>query len=219
MRIPILMYHVIGTPPVGARYPELWVTPDAFRAQMIALRRAGYRAVSLRSAFDGLRHGGALPRKPVVLSFDDGYRGDYVAARPILRRLGWPGVLNLEVRNIRTGDLTAAEVRGLIAAGWEVDSHTITHPDLTQVDATRLREELVGSRRALQGEFGVASDFFCYPAGRYDARVVAAVRSAGYLGATTTEEGDATGASPFTMPRVRVGPDESPRHLLSRIRR
>ena len=217
MRIPILMYHVIGTPPLGAAYPGLWVTATAFRAQMIALRHAGYRAVSLRSAFDGLQHGAALPRKPVVVSFDDGYRGGYVGARPILRRLGWPGVLNLELRNIRTGDLTAAEVRGLIAAGWEVDSHTITHPDLTKLDATRLREEVVDSRRALQREFAVASDFFCYPSGRYDARVMAAVRSAGYLGATTTVEGDATSAAPFTMPRIRVAPGESPRHLLNRI--
>jgi peptidoglycan/xylan/chitin deacetylase (PgdA/CDA1 family) len=217
MRIPILMYHVIGTPPVGAPYPELWVTATAFHAQMIALRRAGYSAVSLRRAFDGLQHGAPLPRKPVVISFDDGYRGDYVSARPILRRLGWPGVLNLEVRNIRTGDLTAGEVRGLIAAGWEVDSHTITHPDLTKVGATRLREEVVDSRRILRREFGIADDFFCYPSGRYDARVVTAVRSAGYLGATTTVEGDATRASPFTMPRVRVAPGESPQHLLRRI--
>jgi peptidoglycan/xylan/chitin deacetylase (PgdA/CDA1 family) len=218
MRIPILMYHVIGTRPAAAPYPDLWVTPAAFRAQMIALRDGGYRGVSLRRAFDGLQHGGPLPRKPVVVSFDDGYRGDYVAARPVLRRLGWPGVLNLEVRNVRPGDLTAAEVRGLIASGWEVDSHTISHPDLTSVDAARLRAEVVDSRRALRRRFGVAADFFCYPSGRYDSRVVTAVRSAGYLGATTTVEGEATSASPFTMPRVRVGPGDSPRRLLSRIR-
>jgi peptidoglycan/xylan/chitin deacetylase (PgdA/CDA1 family) len=212
------MYHVIGTRPPAAPYPDLWVTPASFRAQMLALRHAGYRAVTLHDAFDGLQHGGPLPRRPVVVSFDDGYRGDYVSARPVLRRLGWPGVLNLELNNIQPGDLTAAEVRGLIAAGWEVDSHTITHPDLTTVDGTRLRRELVDSRRALRRRFRVAADFFCYPSGRYDARVVAAVRSAGYLGATTTVEGAATSASPFTMPRMRVGPGDSPRRLLSRIR-
>ena len=212
------MYHVIGRLQPGAPYPSLTVSPAAFRAQMLALRRAGYYAVTLRRAFDGLHSGAALPHKPVVLSFDDGYRGDYKSARPVLRRLGWPGVLNLAVHNIRRGDLTAREVRGLIAAGWEVDSHTISHLDLTTLGASGLRHEVADSRGELRRRFGVPADFFCYPSGRYDAEVVAAVRRAGYLGATTENTGLATSAvSPFTLPRVRVSGGVSAADLLREL--
>ena len=82
---------------------------------MRALRRAGYHAITLRQAFDAWQHGGPLPRKPVVVSFDDGYLSQYRYARPVLRRLGWPGVLNLELRNLGKGGLSEHQVR--VAAG------------------------------------------------------------------------------------------------------
>jgi peptidoglycan/xylan/chitin deacetylase (PgdA/CDA1 family) len=139
-----------------------------------------------------------------VISFDDGYLSHYTHALPVLKALGWPGVLNLEVDNVRPGDLTTTQVRGLIDAGWEVDSHTITHPDLRTVSDSQLRQELVGSRRYLKKRFGVPADFFCYPAGRYDARVEAAVKAAGYRAATTTQPGLASPKAPFELSRIRV---------------
>ena len=135
-----------------------------------------------------------------MLSFDDGYPGDVDIAMPTLRAHGWSGVLNLQVDNI-----VPARVRLLIAAGWEIDSHTFTHPDLTHVGAVQLAREISASRTWIRGVFHVPANFFCYPSGRYDSTVVAAVRRAGYLGATTTNEGF---ASPddgfFTLRRVRV---------------
>jgi peptidoglycan/xylan/chitin deacetylase (PgdA/CDA1 family) len=218
MPIPILMYHVIATPTPGAAYPGLWVPPRDFAAQMRALRRAGYHAITLAAAYAAWHAGAPLPRRPVVISFDDGYRGDYTHARPVLRRLGWPGVLNLLVANVRPGDITAPEVRALIRSGWEIDSHTLTHPDLTTLDATRLRHELVGSRRALRRRFGQPADFFTYPAGRYNAQVVAAVRAAGYRAALTEDEGYAVPGERFTLKRIRVQYGESASALLAALR-
>src|SRR5205085_8101167 len=88
MHIPILMYHVVGTPKPGTPYPQLWVTPATFAAEMAALRRAGYYAVTVKQAVDAWRGGGALPRHPIVVSFDDGYLGDYTHARPVLQKMG-----------------------------------------------------------------------------------------------------------------------------------
>lgn len=218
MAIPILMYHVIATPPPGTPDVGLWVPERTFAAQMDRLRSAGYHAITLRAAYDAWHAGAPLPRRPVVVSFDDGYRGDYTRARPILRRLGWPGVLNLLLANVRRGDLTAPEVRALIAAGWEVDSHTLTHPDLTTVPDAQLRRELVDSRREIRRRFAQPADFFCYPSGRYDARVEAAVRAAGYRGATTTDEGYGVAGERFTLKRVRVQYGESPGALLAALR-
>jgi peptidoglycan/xylan/chitin deacetylase (PgdA/CDA1 family) len=137
--------------------------------------------------WDAWHHGGLLPSKPVVLSFDDGYSGQYVDAMPVLRSLRWPAVLNLKLGNLR--DLKVPRVKEMIANGWEVDSHTINHPSLTAVDDTQLHYELTASKARLKRDFGVSANFFCYPAGAYDQRVIAAVKRAGYLAATTTDEG------------------------------
>src|SRR3954454_4749153 len=138
MPVPILMYYVISDAPAGVANPQLWVRQETFAAEIRALRVAGYHAITLRQAFDAWQHGGPLPRKPVVVSFDDGYLSQYRYARPVLRRLGWPGVLNLELRNLGMGGLTEREVHALLADGWELDSHTLTHPDLTMLSDTQL---------------------------------------------------------------------------------
>ncbi len=95
-------------------------------------------------------------------------------------------------------------MRKLIAAGWEIDAHTISHLDLTGLDDARLRYEVAGSRAALRKRFGRPVAFFCYPAGRYDAQVIAAVRAAGYLGATTVDPGLASPNEPYTLKRIRI---------------
>lgn len=206
--VPILMYHVISDPLPNSPYPDLYVPRAQFQDQMQALESAGYTAVTLQEVWDAWHANGPLPAKPVVVSFDDGYHSHFANALPVLQALGWPGVLNLELKNIRPDyGLTDAQVRALIAAGWEVDSHTIDHPDLTRVDAARLRYEVTQSRAELKARFHIPVNFFCYPAGRYDAAAVAAVQAAGYLAATTTQPGLAEPgeADRFTLSRVRVG--------------
>jgi peptidoglycan/xylan/chitin deacetylase (PgdA/CDA1 family) len=199
------MYHVIATPSADAPYPDLFVPPHEFAQQMGWLAEHGYHAVTLLHVYEAWQGRALLPPNPVVISFDDGYRTQFTNALPLLRALRWPGVLDLEVRDqTRPWGLSPARVRALVAAGWELDSHTITHPDLTTVDAVRLRREVAGSRTILQTEFHVPVDFFCYPSGRYDDAVVAAVRAAGYLGATTTRYGLASPDEVYALRRVRV---------------
>jgi peptidoglycan/xylan/chitin deacetylase (PgdA/CDA1 family) len=203
--VPILMYHVIAAPPSGAAYPQLFVRPADFAGEMRWLARRRYHAVTLRSVYDYWVRGTPLPARPIVITFDDGYLSDHTRAMPVLSRLHWPGVLNLKVRNLESNlALPPWRVRALIAAGWEIDAHTITHPDLTHVGEKQLWNEVYGSRVAIKRRFRVRVDFFCYPSGRYDARVVAAVRRAGYLGATTTNYGLARPSELYTLARIRV---------------
>src|SRR3954447_13891864 len=218
--VPILMYHVISAPKPGAPFPELYTPKPAFAAQMRAFARQGYHGVTLQQVYDYWHHAIALPRKPIVISFDDGYLSHYTHALPVLHKLGWPGVLNLEVNNVLTaGDISQSQVRTLIRAGWEVDSHTLTHPDLTAVSATQLQHELAGSRAFLRSHFHVPVNFFCYPAGRYDATVEAAVRAAGYRLATTTRPGVAgPHGDPFALPRIRVSGSDGAAGLLAKVR-
>jgi peptidoglycan/xylan/chitin deacetylase (PgdA/CDA1 family) len=213
--VPILMYHVIGTVKPGTPYPELWVTASDFSAQMRALAARGYHGVTLQQAWDAWHHGGLLPSKPVVVSFDDGYSGQYKDAMPVLRSLRWPGVLNLKLGNLR--DLKAPHVREMIASGWEIDSHTINHLSLPAIDDAHLRYELEASKARLKKEFGLTVNFFCYPAGAYNQHVIAAVKQAGYLAATTTDEGFARPQDTFVLGRVRVNGSDSPASLLAKL--
>jgi peptidoglycan/xylan/chitin deacetylase (PgdA/CDA1 family) len=216
--VPILMYHVIGHVQPGARLPLLWVTPAALRAQVRALRDGHFHGVTLGQVWDAWHHGGKLPPKPVVFSFDDGYEGQVRDALPALRRAGWPAVLNLTLANLPDIGGTRGGKR-LIAAGWEIDSHTLTHPDLTTLSDADLRRELRESRARITRLFGQPASFLCYPSGRYDARVIQAVRDAGYLAATTVAPGYAQpNANPYALARVRVDGEMSAAALLQRLR-
>jgi len=211
--VPILEYHVIGDPPPGAPYPALYVAEADFRAQLTWLERHGYHAVTLDRVWRAWHGRGTLPEKPVALTFDDGYPQDVDVVRPLLRRLRWPAMLNLQI-----GNLVPARVRSLIAAGWEIDVHTFTHPDLTLVGPRQLRHEISDARTWIRNVFHRPADFFCYPAGRYDTTVIGAVRAAGYLGATTTQFGLARPADLFTLDRVRVNGSDGVAGLAAKLR-
>ena len=191
--VPVLMYHhVARTAP--------------FERQMAALARAGYRAVTLERMWSAWHGGPALPRSAVVLTFDDGYADQYSRAWPVLAARGWPAVLNLTVSRLdQAGYLTSPQVSTLTARGWEVAAHTLTHPDLRRVRARRLAHEVAGSRAALERRFGLPVRFFCYPFGRSDARVRAAVRAAGFLAATSIRPGAAAPwDDPLTLRRIAI---------------
>ena len=203
--VPILMYHVVSDPPAGAPYPELYVRPRDFRLQIAWLARHRFRAVTLMHVYDYWHGTATLPAHPIVISFDDGYLSQYRRAFPALARRRWPAVLNMEVNFLDTaGGLLPWRVRSLIRAGWELDDHTLTHPDLTTLAPAELWREVHGSRVRLRDEFHVPVAFFCYPAGRYDSAVIGAVRRAGFLGATTTNYGLARPPNYYTLDRVRI---------------
>ena len=198
------MYHLISAPPAGAAYPELYVRPAAFARQMQYLHDEGFQAVTLRQVVQAWRGKAALPKKPVVVSFDDGYPSDYLTAAPIMEEYGWKGLLNADWKVLSGSPRLLAQVKLLAQAGWEIGSHSLSHPDLTTLDAATLEEEVAGSRATLQEKLGVDIETFCYPAGRYDAAAAAAVQAAGYSSATTTDPGLAVKTELYKLKRIRI---------------
>jgi peptidoglycan/xylan/chitin deacetylase (PgdA/CDA1 family) len=216
--VPILMYHVVSQAKAGVAYPDLWVSKETFASEINALKAAGFEGITLNQLWVAWHGTGELPQKPIVVSFDDGYLSHWTHAAPVLKAAGWPGVLNLEVKNIGNDGIPVHMVKGLIRNGWEIDSHTITHPDLPSLSSSAVTQELVGSRDAISKQFGVRPWFFCYPAGNYNVSVQQAVKAAGYLGATTVEPGWATpNGDPYAMPRVRVNGSDTAQSLLSKV--
>jgi peptidoglycan/xylan/chitin deacetylase (PgdA/CDA1 family) len=219
--VPVLMYHVINPPPAGAPFPGLYVPADEFAAQMQALKAAGWHAVTLDQLEAYWSRGVPLgPGKPIVLTFDNGYASQYENALPILKRLGWVGNENIQLTGLppSQGGLTGAQVRGLISAGWELDTQGISHADLITLDAAQLQYQIATARQTLRKRYDVPVNWFCYPSGHYDATVVAAVKAAGFVGSTTVIPGWASpGEDPYRLPRLRVLGGTSPSGLLEQI--
>jgi peptidoglycan/xylan/chitin deacetylase (PgdA/CDA1 family) len=218
--VPILMYHVTKAPPAGTPYPDLWVSPADFKGQMQWLADNGYTGIAMGQLFKYWDEGFKLPPKPVVLTFDDGYPSHAKTARPVLAKHHWPGVLFLEYNNVGNPEsgLTASMVNKLKDSGWEIDAHSVSHPDLTTLSPSELKTETDGARKLIAKKFGVPVDFFCYPAGKYDETVIQAVDDAGYKGATTELPGAATPNKPFELARIRVDGSDGVDGFASKLR-
>ena len=218
--VPILMYHVINPPVAGVRYPGLYVPAPEFAAQMQALQGAGWHAVTMDQVLANWSRGVPLPAKPIVLSFDNGYASQYTNALPVLKRLGWVGVENMQLAGLppTQGGLTDAQIRGMISAGWELDTQGISHAELTSLGPSALRYQVAAGRQMLRQRYGVPVNWFCYPSGHYDASVIAEVKAAGFVGSTTVVPGWASRAEdPYALPRLRVLGGTSPSGLLAQI--
>ncbi len=219
--VPVLMYHVINPPPQGAPYPGLYVPAAEFAAQMEALKAAGWHAVTLDQVEAYWRNGVPLgPGKPIVLTFDNGYESQYTSALPVLEKLHWVADENIQLTGLppSQGGLTTDQVKGLIDAGWELDTQGISHADLVALTPSELTYQVASARKALRREYHVPVDWFCYPSGHYNTAVIDEVKAAGFIGSTTVVPGWASpGSDPFTLPRLRVLGGTSPSSLLSEI--
>jgi peptidoglycan/xylan/chitin deacetylase (PgdA/CDA1 family) len=218
VKVAILMYHVIDVPQPATPNQDLWVDPSEFQAEVTWLAGHGYRTVTVQQWWDAWHGGPALPARPVVISLDDGFRGWYTNAFPILQAAGFTGSMQLALSHL--GRLQSAPagglspyawkiqpymVREMVEAGWELDSHSLTHPMLSTVSPAQLHAEVYDSRSALRAQFGVPVNFFCYPYGDYSPTVIAAVKGAGYLGALSVNAGVASSAqNPYVLRRIGV---------------
>jgi peptidoglycan/xylan/chitin deacetylase (PgdA/CDA1 family) len=219
--VPILMYHVINPPPTGAKFPGLYVPTEEFAEQMQALARAGYRAVTMDQMLANWTHGTPLPKgKPIVVSFDNGYQSQLTNAMPVLRKLGWVGVENIQLTGLppSQGGLSRAQVAELVADGWELDTQGISHADLIALSPSALHEQVVVAREELQRRYHVPVNWFCYPSGHYNAAVIAELKAAGYVGSTTVAPGWASPRQDsYRLPRLRVLGGTSGQQLVSEI--
>jgi peptidoglycan/xylan/chitin deacetylase (PgdA/CDA1 family) len=188
---------------------------------MKALAGAGFHAVTMDQMLANGTRGAPLPKgKPIVMSFDNGYQSQVTQALPVLRRLGWVGVENIQLTGLppAQGGLSQDQVAQLVREGWELDTQGISHADLITLGAGALHEQVVLAREEVQRRYHVPVNWFCYPSGHYDATVIAAVKAAGYAGSTTVVTGWATPTEdPYRLPRLRVLGGTSPGALLAEI--
>ncbi len=209
LSIPILMYHRINvpSPAAPATTRRLIVHPADFASQMTWLKRHGYGAITQRELFEALFRGRRLGPRPIVITFDDGYRDVFYEASPVLARLGMRATAYVISGRMNRGRpfLTWRLLRALERRGIEIGSHTVTHRGLTSLSDEEALAELTRSRRAFERGLRHPVQWLAYPFGAYDARVERLAQRAGYMLAVTTEHGAVQSARrPLALRRLRV---------------
>ncbi len=204
------MYHYVSELPSDADHYRinLTVVPEKFEAQLRYLKEHGYATVTLADIYEALTVGKPLPDKPVVLTFDDGYKDAYVNVLPLLQKYGFVGVffvLATPAHYEAPNYLTWNQIKAMSDAGMSMQAHGRDHVDLTGRDYDFLVYQILGAKEAVEAHTGRPVRFFCYPSGRYDEDVAAVVASAGYFGAVTTEWGNTQRLdNRYAWPRIRI---------------
>jgi peptidoglycan/xylan/chitin deacetylase (PgdA/CDA1 family) len=227
------MYHRVGSARNAweARYA---ISPSRFEAHMLSLARNGLRPVSVEALSDWLEGGAPLAAGAFVLTFDDGFRDVRLHALPVLERLRWPLTLFLVSSLIGKEDvwtrasnpdgvtyalLDAEEILDMQQRGVSFQSHSCSHPSLPTLADDQLARELVDSRAALQELLGRPVDYFAYPFGHLDERVVVATRRAGYRAAFSTQPGfNRRDVDRFRIRRIDVYGTDTPSMLMRKVR-
>ncbi len=191
----LLFYHRVADD-----RDELAVKPRRFREQMNLLASEGYRVVDLVEAVD-LLLSGTMPGPTIGLSFDDGFRDVAEEALPVLERHGFratvfvpPGVIDGRVSFnwyheqpplLDWDQIVELDLTGTL----RFEAHSVTHPNLLTLSEESARDEIVGSKIALESHLGRPVEAFCYPAGLFGARERRLVQKAGFRMAASCEPG------------------------------
>ena len=204
-QIVFLMYHELeqaGRPLAqnDPGYVRYVVTASSFEAQMRWLKTAGLSGCSVTAAL-------AFPLPPVVaLTFDDGAETDLLSAAPVLGELGFGATFYITTGFLnRPGFLTTSQLRELAQQGFEIGSHSLTHPYLSDLDDITLEHEMRDSRHELEDLIGKAVVHFSCPGGRYDDRVKKFGRRCGYMTVTTSHQhANSPATDRFALGRVVI---------------
>ncbi len=226
----VLGYHAVSDDWTS----DLSVATDVLERQLRTLVRRGYRGATFREAMADPGEG-----RIVVVTFDDAYRSVAERAVPILDKLGLPGTVfvptayaggnelaswsgvdvYLETRHVRELEVMDwSELRSLTTLGWEIGSHTCSHPMLTRLAEEDLAHELLQSREECEHHLGVECHSIAYPYGDTDARVVAATARAGYVAAAGLPPARRLHrSSPLNWPRIGIYFGDGPMRFNAKV--
>lgn len=178
----VLNYHKIAN-----EHKSLSVTLDDFEQHMKWLQEYGYTCITPGQLYDFVANGAELPEKPVLITFDDGYKDNYTNAFPIMKKYGMKGTIFVVTGFLGVYDnyLTWEQAKELLDAGFNIESHTYSHKSMTEASDEDISKELVKSRQTIKEKLGIDSDFMAYPTGTYNLHIAELVKEAGYKGAFT----------------------------------
>jgi len=207
--VPVLMYHHLLPPAEAKKINAVWlsVSPEIFDQQLSYLQKKGYQTISLAQLMTGLPNN-SLPAKPVVLTFDDGYRELFANLYPLLQKYNFKATLFLISQSLG-GEryLDWWQVREMVSSGLvEVGDHTLSHPSLIKDGEAEESNQILGARNILEQNLGQAVKVFAYPYGNYNQTSEKILQEGGFVAAVTTKRGNPVCVGlPYEISRIRVG--------------
>lgn len=190
----VLSYHAVSD---GAR-SKLTIPRAVLRRQLSSLLARGYEPVTFQQAVCG-----TAPSQALAVTFDDAEWNVLEHALPVLTEFDLPATVFVPVARVGSTAMSWDALSELAMAGWEIGSHTFSHPRLPALDDASLERELRGSREAIEDALGLPCRSIAYPYGSVDARVRAAAGSAGFRAGCTVARRLRV-ADPLLYPRVGV---------------
>lgn len=193
--IPIFCYHRITTNPIS----EYDLTPAQLESHFQYFKSNGYQTITVGQLLEYQKKPALLPKKTLVLTFDDGTKSHYTEVLPLLKKYGFKGTFYI-FPNSTYGSkkrwLSWEEIGELVKAGMDIGSHGLTHPYLTARNGLNeeqykvwLDKELVQSRKMLEEHLKIQVKTIAYPFGLYDRQVEEAAIKAGYQGMLSINPG------------------------------
>ncbi|BBB93271.1 MAG TPA: polysaccharide deacetylase family protein [Methylomusa anaerophila] len=200
--VPILNYHKIDS-----LNHSLSISPEEFKQQMAYLHDNGYTSIRPDQLMNYLNLGKPLPKKPVMITFDDGYLDNYTNAYPVLKKYGFIATIFLVTDLVGKDErfMNWEQVREMEKAGFIFGSHTVTHTPLTRLPREKIMEELTESRKEIERQLGQNPKYFAYPTGAYNLEIEELVKQAGYKAAFTIRYGQVgPGSEPYALERIPI---------------
>lgn len=212
-RVPVLVYHEVQpiAPTMSETKQRLSITPETFVLQLQYLATHKYRTIYWRDLVRLIKAHKKISPRTVVLTFDDGTRDFYTTVLPLLQKYKMRATLFANPGKDGVEDrMSLAELKLVGESGWvEVGAHTLNHTDLTTLTEPEARDEIVGSKQALEYLFGTPVVSFAYPYGAYNFKIAELVKESGFIGAVIANTStSSTPAALFWWPRHTIGEPE-----------
>lgn len=220
-QIPILMYHSISESR-NPKFRQLAVPPASFADQMAYLYQHAYTPINVTQLVNLLSKGSsALPERPVVITFDDGFADFFTGALPVLKQCGFTATLYTTTgfiggtsrwlrreEEISRPMLTWDQLAEISAHGIECGAHTHSHPQLDTLPLAVARNEIRQSKELLEQHLGQDVSSFAYPFGYYTPTIRQQVKEIGFTSACAVKfMMNFETTDTFTLARLMVGPD------------
>ena len=183
----LLYHHIADLPAMASRAQKRWtLSPRKFEAHLEWIASHGFSPITMAQLIAHLKHGVPLPPKPIVISFDDGWKDQYPTAYQSLKKHNFLATFFIVTDSVgHSAFMNWEQLQEMSAAGMDIQPHSLTHPRLTELEGHDLRREIVESKKILENRLNKQVAVFSYPFGSYNDTVIAMVKSAGFEGAVS----------------------------------